>query len=358
MNILIVGLGYAGTRFLNAFQSLGTTRSGDELRVAYSSRRHTREDLVFFDNLQAALQQWQPAIVVVSVSDGAHAEILQQLEGYRGFVICEKPLVNAHDDLERVACQLKDVSGFCMDLVERYSEATESLQRHVRENGLSLIRAHFIWGKDRIHDSRPTCGVPSEIIHGLDLIEWVAASGHELTLSAAIGTRSDFSVSGDDVLDSAAITATLGDSLVSAYSSFVNIERQRTVDFVFASPSSQLIYARLVFDTPTWDVDSLRIWERRADGDHVISEFTTSFPDAPAHYATIQKLRRMVEDVVEFAACGTPPSRPFAGIAESIRLQTLLNAIESDARTIGPARYVIGGHRPVLTDSADLERLG
>ncbi|MDR2853014.1 MAG: hypothetical protein LBV61_08205 [Burkholderiaceae bacterium] len=87
----------------------------------------------------------------------------------------------------------------------------------------------------------------------------------------------------------------------------------------------------------------------------------TSFPEASAQWETIQKLRRLVKDAARFIANGQTPEQPFADLDQSIHLQTLLNSIESTALTIGPAQYVLGATRPILTDLTDdsnLERLG
>lgn len=359
MNILIVGLGYAGNRFLNAFSELDRSVWGDEpLHVAYHSRSRKRSDLPYYADLQTALQEFDPAIVVISVNDEFHMEIIQELGGYKGFVICEKPLVNTQDDLELLQAKLSETSGFCMDLIERYSEATIILKNYVQEQNLRLLRAHFCWGKDRINDFRPTCGVISEVIHPLDLVQWISAPEVELELQDIQGVRSDFSISGPNVLDSVALTARLDDAVVTGYSSFVNIVRRREVDFVFASPHNKLIYATMVFDTPEWDHDFLRIWEKTPDGERVIVELKTEIDSSKPGLDTIRKLIRLVHDVTGYALHGVTPSQPFADIQTSVRLQRLLNIIEQEAKTIGPVQYVVGPEREIFNDETNLERLG
>lgn len=358
MNILIIGLGYAGIRFLEAFKSIDSSSIRGGMCVAYVGKRKTQIDIQFYADIASALAEMKPEVVVVSVTDGAHAEVLHQLEGYSGFVICEKPLVNSSDDLNLISSSLKHISGFCMNLVERYSDTTEYLKHHVEKQKLKLIRANFTWGKDRINDRRPTCGVPSEIVHALDLIHWIASPQERLILQGAIGSVSDFSVSGDTVMDSVAVTALLGSSVVTGYSSFVNIVRQRTIDFIFASPDRTLIYAHMVFDTPSWDCDHLRIWERTNGDDRVIAEFTTEFSGTNPNLHTIQKLRRLVQDVVNFVVSSALPTRPFADLPLSITLQNLLNQIECTTQTVGPAKYVLGEDRHFFNDEGNLERLG
>ncbi|MFD7335491.1 Gfo/Idh/MocA family oxidoreductase [Streptomyces violascens] len=351
MRVLIIGLGYAGTRFLNAF-----SRTSERPEFAYVGRNRQDSPLPYYESTARALTEFQPDVVVVTVPDMAHAEVLSQLDGFRGFVLAEKPLALPGEDLSQIEFHLRDVSGFCMDLVERYSEATQVLRSHVLENDLRLVRAHFTWGKDRINDHRPTSGVQSEVIHPLDLVQWIAGRGGELVLDSVLGTRSDFSVSGDDVLDSVAVSARLDGGRVTGYSSFVNITRSRGIDFVFRDPAGELCYAAAVYDTPVWDADWLRVWRRTSDGDEPIREVDTRHRAVPDEARTIVKLSRMAEDVSDFVRHGRRPADPFPSLADAVSLQRLLNAMDTRVNSAAPVAYFPAG-RPVLQE-ADLERLG
>ncbi|MGK6328883.1 Gfo/Idh/MocA family protein [Erwinia sp. DT-104] len=358
LNVLIIGPGYAGKRYINAFQSLEGEFRATEFNYAYVAVSKKDLPFTYYSNIEQALKQHLPDVIVVAVSDGNHAEVLFQLEGYSGFIICEKPLVNSADDLHRIRQALVNTLGFCMDMVERYSEATDYLKNYIRDNSLTLLRANFIWGKDRIHDHRTTCGVPSEIIHSLDLVEWVAGINEHLELDAAIGTESNFSISGDNILDSVSVTARLGEALITGYSSFTNIIRQRTLDFIFSSPEKELVYARLTFDTPEWDNDHLRLWKHTKQGDELIQAFTTSFDESEQALKTIQKLRKQVREVIHYLLNNLPPEHAFADLDTSLRLQRLLNTIEHKVRRIGPANYVLKDERELFTEDGSLEQLG
>ncbi|EOC0702544.1 Gfo/Idh/MocA family oxidoreductase [Salmonella enterica subsp. enterica serovar Kokomlemle] len=357
-NVLIIGPGYAGKRYINAFQSLEGEFRTTEFNYAYVAISKKDLPFTYYSDIDEALKQYLPHVIVVAVSDGKHAEVLFQLEGYSGFILCEKPLVNSADDLHRIQHALSCTSGFCMDMVERYSEATDYLKNYIRDNSLTLLRANFIWGKDRIHDHRTTCGVPSEIIHSLDLVEWVGDSNEHLELDAAIGTESNFSISGDNILDSVSVTARLGEALITGYSSFTNIIRQRTLDFIFSSPEKELVYARLTFDTPEWDNDHLRLWKHTKQGDELIQAFSTSFDGAEQALKTIQKLRKQVREVIHYILNKLPPEHDFADLNTSLRLQRLLNTIEHKARRLGPANYVLKYERELFTEDGSLEQLG
>lgn len=354
MKILIIGLGYAGTRYLRAF----SLSNQEAVTFAYVDKRQVNKELIYFNNVRDALAVYKPAIIIVTVNDEFHAEILNQLCDFRGFVICEKPLCNIKDNLGFLSKNLNQISGFCLDLIERYSEATLALKSCINEQRLTLLRAHFYWGKDRINDPRPTCGVISEVIHALDIIQFITGTTNQYQLNNVIGSCSDFSISGTHVLDSVALTAHLNDAVVTGYSSFVNITRKREIDLTFISPEKKLIYATLVFDTPEWDIDYLKIWERNAKGDKIIRELhtNTNNPDSTLH--TIRKLRHQVEDVIHFVKNKCKPSQEFPDLATAISLQELLNSIQKHIKPIGPVRYVQGEIREFFIEESDLERMG
>lgn len=356
MKILIIGLGYAGNRYRRAFEHIATS-TGMPQTLAYVGRRQRSTELSYFDSVCRALEEFAPDIVVVSVNDHSHAPVLKQLAGYRGFVICEKPLVTPQDDLAELTAALEHVSGFALDLVERYSEATQQLREWVERHDWQLVRANFHWGKDRINDYRPTCGVTSEVIHALDLIGWICPRPGRLRLHGVLGVRSDFSISGEQVLDTVQLTAGLGDAPVTGYSSFVNIVRQRTVDFSFVDRDARLIHARLVFDTPRWDHDQLRIWTRGANGaDETLHDFATN-PDIPG-LETLHKLSRLCLQVIRAVALKERPRQAFAGLDTAMSLQHLLNELDTHAQTPPPACYVHGETRVLLAEDSDLESLG
>jgi predicted dehydrogenase len=355
MKILIIGLGYAGKRFQRAFELLSRDYP---LTLAYCSRRPKNSLLPYYADLNDALRELQPEIVVVSANDINHAEVLTQLAGYRGFVICEKPMLTSRDDLLAISSGLRHVSGFALDLVERYSQATARLKDLVDRNEWQLLRSSFHWGKDRLNDYRPTCGVVSEVIHALDLVSWICPSPAPLKLQHAIGVRSDFSISGSEVLDTLMFTADLGGAAVAGYASFVNIHRQRTVDFSFADPAGQVIHSRLEFDEPDWDSDHLRIWTRDERGAIVDIEQCSYQSGADSSTATILKLSRLCLDVLRFVADGEQPLQPFAGLGTTIELQTLLNELDTQALTGTAVQYVHAGGRNLIPEDADLESLG
>lgn len=356
MKVLIIGLGYAGQRFRQAFEHVAN-RAGVSISIAYVGRRQKASPLRYFDRIDGALQDFGPDIVVVSVNDISHADVLRQLACYQGFLICEKPLATPSDELNGLQEALSGVSGFALNLIERYSQAAHTLRAWVARHGWKPVRASFHWGKDRINDYRPTCGVTSEAIHALDLLSWVCPTAGSLQLTGVLGIRSDFSISGLAVLDTVQLTAVLGCTPITGYSSFVNVMRQRTVDFSFVDQEDQLIHARLTFDTPRWDHDHLRIWMRDTDGTELVLHELRVAPSQPG-LETLHKLTALCQQVLEWVIQRKAPAQPFASLDEAIALQGLLNQLEHRVMTPTPARYNHGAKRALLVESSDLESLG
>lgn len=88
-------------------------------------------------------------------------------------------------------------------------------------------------------------------------------------------------------MDRLAMNSRLDRSFISGYSSFVNITRQRTIDLTLSSPEQELIYARMTFDTPEWDMDHLKLWKHTKHGDQLIKQLTSCFPDTRSDLNTI-----------------------------------------------------------------------
>jgi predicted dehydrogenase len=293
MKILIIGLGYAGTRFKRAFKLCGITE-------IYSVGRG--------ESINQAIFTVNPDIVVVSSTDLTHYDVLMEIKDYTGFVICEKPLITPHDNLLEISKVISNKHGFCFNLIERYSEITIQLKKYVETHNLNLIRANFQWGKDRLNDKRNTCGVISEVIHGLDLIQHICKPSSNYVINAVLGCTSDFSISGEAILDSVLLTATLDGTPITSYSSFVNIIRRREIDLTFLNSENKIIYANLVYDTPEWDCDYLKIWRPTQFGDENIFEFKTTVDNSNDKLSTIRKVVILVSDVINVVKTGLKPS--------------------------------------------------
>lgn len=359
MNILIIGLGYAGGRFLAAAKQLqAEERDLPPLSLAYVGPKNKNAEIPYFSEIEEALKEFQPDIIVNSSNDIFHLDVIKKLGGYGGFLLNEKPLITPFQNIECVKSSLDKINGFVMDMVERYSEATSALRNYVRENMLEPIRISFIWGKNRLEDHRPTCGVGSEVIHALDLIEYVIPSNSEIVMHGAIGISSDFSVSGADILDTVHLTGLYDKAVIDGYASFVNIDRQRNIDFTFRDPSNKLIYARLVYDTPGWDLDTLDIWERDDSGaTKMLLALKTEDNPKILNAHGLYKIKSILKSAINFRQNNQKLDVEFCDLRQSIKLYALINQLYALARN-GPIANYHALARRIVTNAGNSETLG
>ncbi|WP_323840734.1 hypothetical protein [Photorhabdus africana] len=241
-------------------------------------------------------------------------------------------------------------------MVARYSQAARLLKFYVKENNLKLLRANFLWEKNRINDYRPTTGIISEIIHPLDLIQWINFDS-PLYLDHIQGVKSDYSISGNEVPDSVSIIGEINGAVVTGYSSFVNLFRRRELDFVFHNVHNQLIFSQLAFDTPNWYEDSVRIWTETS----IQTEEILYFNSLDHEYNGDRKIERIinvVKDITDFVILGKKPSFGFPTLKEAIRLQKLLNTIDSKKPNFHKVKYNHSKERILLNEQSGFGRLG
>lgn len=359
MKILIVGLGYAGSRFMKAAESIKLSDSAySAISLAYVEPSKKNVSIPYYYNIKNALLEYQPDILINASNDVYHLDVIKDLTYFKGFLLNEKPLITPFQDIDTVSRSLKNISGFTMDMVERYSDATEALKKYIYENSLVPVRISFIWGKNRLEDHRPTCGVGSEIIHALDLMEYIIPNNSSVTIHSAIGIVSDFSVSGSEILDTVHFTAQYINAAVDGYASFVNIDRQRNIDFTFNKPNNNLIYARIVYDTPDWDIDTLTIWERDDTGlVRILYKLETKDNQAVQYANGLYKITAILKEAINYSRQNRQMINKFCSLDQSIKLYNHINQIYALANKSPVARYHSKGRRTV-SDNANSETLG
>ncbi|WP_431897573.1 Gfo/Idh/MocA family oxidoreductase [Micromonospora haikouensis] len=293
--VLIIGHGYAGRRFLTALRYL--RREGlpvDVVGVVDIRPDHLPADLPCYLDLDTALRELRPTVVCVTVNEAAHAEVFRALGRLdRVLVLAEKPLVADQRDEESVVASLRQ-HMFSMNLVERFSPMVTRCREWMRAEGpWTVTRTEAFWGKHRIGDARPTMGVLSELIHALDLIGHVfGADKPEIIRSS--GVLSDLSPYATDVLDSLDVIALNGDAPMLLHTSFSWPARMRLVTTLLWSERSGIHRVELELDTPHWDCDRLEIKSITPDG-----RWTTVLRDSTEVMALPTEIRG-VGKVVEF----------------------------------------------------------
>lgn len=355
MKVLIIGMGYAGRRYLKCLNNI---LDKYDLEIAYCDIVNKMLPIIYFESISSSLSDFKPDLVIISNSDGFHFDVIKELKYFKGFVIAEKPLIAPSDSCEKTKENLANISGFCMDLVERYSSNTLFLKNFISKENLELVKCNFAWAKNRLGDYRSTTGVISEVIHPLDLINYVCYPNDKLILKKIIGLRSDYSISGNDVPDSVSLIAELNKSKIIGYSSFVSLTRNRNIDFIFKDTDQNLIYVTLVYDNPVWDSDYLKIWKFDNDFNEIILHENKTSVSSNEKYKTILKLSKMIIDVLEFIEFKKVPKVEFSNLNYALYLQDLLNKIDINIGNDFSYKYFKNSNSRFLFSSNDLEKLG
>lgn len=354
-----MGLGYAGMRYLHAFEQLSATDGMLHLEVAYVSRTPRPVPNKFFRDVPRAVSSFLPDVVIICVNDISHASVLGQLEAYRGTVICEKPLLTPVDDWYHVQQIFGARDNAFVAQIERYSSASAAFRTWLAGQQGSIRRVSFLWAKNRIGDPRPTCGITSEVVHPLDLIPWLArVPNYHFQLVNASTISSDFSVSGPDVIDTVLLSAKMGEAAVAGYSSFVSVDRLRTLQFIVDAEDAMPRYARLTYDTPQWDADSFLVWHVNAQGESIIEIDQRFGPQSDEESDGLVKQRKLCRDVVDYQLNAQTHLVTMPTILDAIRTQRVLNEITHRDRRVPVTRFFTSGERLAISPSASNEVLG
>jgi len=108
----------------------------------------------------------------------------------------------------------------------------------------------------------------------------------------------------------------------------VNIDRQRNLDFTFHNKHKELIYARLVYDTPAWDSDSLHIWKRSSSGEPVkLLEEDMLRRTEPHSKSGLHKIKSFINSIVEYIESGVKPEVAFCDKQQTIFLHKIIERI-------------------------------
>lgn len=344
MRCLLVGAGRSGVRFVRALDYLADEGHGialcgvvDVLRTRLEP--FAQRDIPCYTTLADALSDRPYDLIIISTNERAHYWAFAHLRdaGLTDiWVICEKPLTATYEEAEQVAAWFQGDRVF-LNFVERYSPISDYLRGWIAENGLTVRRANFFWGKYRVHDVRPTMGVLSEISHPLDLICWLADVSAEPTFNTDSThlVSSNFSPHGNGQFDSAFVSFSFDNGLlVTGQSSFVWDRRDRRVQLYLGEPAGGIAYmATLTFDTPRWDVDELAIHElsRKGGVPVEIERYAVDPSDIDPRIFSVNKIRRLLERVVMSIRAGEPDDS-LADLRQSLRVQALLDRIETEKR--------------------------
>lgn len=179
MKIVLAGYGHQGKTYAakiaaNA-KAWGVDLAAivDTSAATLSQAAHDYEGAGLYQEIDHALVEVKPDIVINTANNEAHIEIIRALERHpsvRGY-LTEKPLVGNPADEEEAVQRLRNYF-VSMNMITNFSQAAEEM-RDVYQNNpeWKLIGIDTVWGKDRRNDTRPTTGIANDIVHPVGLIQ-------------------------------------------------------------------------------------------------------------------------------------------------------------------------------------------
>jgi len=340
-SILIIGCGFAGLRFVRACDYLRTKHPNLISRITLcdnDSRKLDRADSGFarYDSVSEALRAEDPSAVVVAVNERMHYDVLSLLGNSRKrVVLCEKPLTDTYAHSKEIERLLRGYP-LSMNLVERFSPIIQSFFRWRESHSrLETMRVEAFWGKNRIKDLRPTMGVFSEIIHPLDLIDYLfSLRGWKVADGRCVS--SNFSCSDEVLPDSVDVLLEMPGYPAIIRSSFVWEERMRLVNAIMSGGGREIYYATFAFDRPFWDCDSLTICSIDADtgAKQLILSDKCENSDFPLELREVYKISEFVRRSL-LHLNRTEPCDQVVELDQIIKLEAILDRINTVVRTSG-----------------------
>ena len=126
-----------------------------------------------YDDLETALAERKPDIVLNAANNEAHIEIIRSLGGHPNVdtYLTEKPLVGEDENLHEAEQRLRTLM-VSMNMVTNFSRAAIGMKEWLAQHKeLNLIGIDAVWGKDRRTDTRPTPGIVNDIVHPVGLVQ-------------------------------------------------------------------------------------------------------------------------------------------------------------------------------------------
>lgn len=335
LRALVVGAGFSGARFIKVIQYLQLSQPGwieiaglCDLSLTKAAR--VSAGVPTYANVADALRRCRPDLVVVAVNEFAHAEILHAVaDSEVGLVLCEKPLAATLEDAYSIQAALASKS-LCLNLLERFSTVITALKRWMdqQQSALRPVRVEFFWGKNRIGDLRPSMGVLSEVIHPIDLVNYLFTLS-DFELYEIGGLRSNYSPVSAHQLDTIDFVAEAGGYPLVGHSSFAWPRRMRTVSALLTDSESRLYRVVLDFDIPEWDCDTLSIAEIDSRTGKVtpLRALRTTNASFPRQLHGLFKVCRFVQAGLH-VHYGLPEMTDVVDTTQAVQLQRWLRVLE------------------------------
>lgn len=353
--ILLVGSGFAGSRFRQVFQYIQQTEENAPILAGVCDIDGARlnslpKGIAGYTDFEGALQAVNPDILAITVNEYAHYGILGKIGEIRQrLVLCEKPLTQYLSQ----AMSLKPVFGtnlLCLNHVERFSAINQIYFDWIaRRPELSLVKVEFFWGKNRIFDDRPSMGVLSELTHPIDLVDYFFGFD-DYSVENVMGVYSDFSPRALNLLEALDVYIKTPSYSILGHTSFAWAHRRRQIVATFSDRGGKLYMVSLDYDVPFWDCDSIHIYRmnRHTMKKETVLEAKLSNTDFPRELTCIYKVYQYIKSSFRYYASREEDAN-IVGYGQALKIQQLLENIRSQLETQSQALYIDGYNTPVQT---------
>ena len=150
VSVLVVGVGRSGGRFVRAFNYL--ERIGFPVRVvALCDVNPVRLDTpsavtAIFSDVRDALRTAEPDVVVVTVNEAAHFDVLMAISELapKALVLSEKPLTETLAQFTHIE-RLFDSDAITVNFVEGYSPVVSDFHAWRQSESVEILRVEFYW---------------------------------------------------------------------------------------------------------------------------------------------------------------------------------------------------------------------
>lgn len=353
MNVLIVGMGFAGQLYYDALSYF--QKSGTQISLAYCSNNNKDMDIPFYDDLQDGIIKHKPNLIIICTNDIYHIDILKELSNYKGIILCEKPFVSNENELKLAQRFInKNHQTLILSTVIRFSLASQTLKSFIDRNSLNIKRVNFVWKKNRLNDFRPTVGVISEIIHPLDTIQWLF--NKHVNINSTIRTESNFALDKNEYLpDSLFVSGKIGEGVITGYSSFVSLKVERFIDITLKDINSgEHYYVKLCYDTPDWFEDRLSIYKESNGKAKEVVSFNSL--DIDTDYD--KKLERVIYMMEPIIKKSKRYWKDYAQGSRVFELQELLNSLCNKRYLVNKVDYDFQESDILTKDLNNFDRIG
>lgn len=290
--LLLIGLGFAGNRFRKVIEYYSNRYEIAGIAdIEQNALNEIDGKYPKFTNLDKALSSVAFDTAVITVNEVAHFSVLRKIikVNKKNVILSEKPLLSTIEELRILNDDLLD-TDISVNLVERYSTVIDTFfDWRNQQAELFPVRVNFFWGKNRIKDHRPTMGVISEIIHPIDLIDFLFPFKQWEVITAQ-GICSDFSRHDHKVLDTVNVVAKTEGYNVIGHSSFTWNMRHRTLAAILTNKNNELYFVTFNFDNPKWDCDELLIYKIVNNKKEIIVHSKTTNAQYPRELEEIYKV--------------------------------------------------------------------